>query len=128
MIGRVTQDASWLWRFARRHRAGLLISSCVCILSVVAYAYLYISPRPTPLLTFFYEMELKTLDMRFQFRGERPPTSPVVIVTIDEKSQNALGHWPFPRSRFATALDALKSAGAKVVAFDVTFPQPDDNS
>jgi adenylate cyclase len=128
MIGRVTQAALWLWRFVRRHRPGLLISSSVCVLSVVAYAYLYISPRPTPLLTFFYEMELKTLDMRFQFRGERPPTSPVVIVTIDEKSQNALGRWPFPRSRFASALDVLKSAGAKVVAFDVTFPQPDDNS
>jgi adenylate cyclase len=128
MIRRFAQAASWLWRFVRRHRAGLLISSSVCVISLVSYAYLYISSRPSPLLTFLYEMELKTLDMRFQIRGTRLPNSPIVIVTIDEKSQNALGHWPFPRSRFATALDVLKSAGAKVVAFDVTFPQPDDNS
>ncbi|HLY61618.1 MAG TPA: adenylate/guanylate cyclase domain-containing protein [Terriglobia bacterium] len=128
MIGRVAQAASWLWRFTRRHQYGLFISSGICILSLVLYAFLYIGGRPAAALNFLYEMELKTLDMRFQIRGKRPPTSPVVIVTIDQKSQDVLGHWPFSRSHFAAALDALKNAGAKVIAFDVTFPQPDDNS
>jgi adenylate cyclase len=128
MIRQVAQAASWLWRFARRHRAGLRISSGVCVLSLVLYAFLYWPPKHPPLLDFFYDMELKTLDVRFQQRGKIPPTSPIVIVAIDQKSQDVLGHWPFSRNRFAEALDVLKAAGAKVVAFDVTFPQPDDNS
>ena len=128
MIRRVAQAASWLWRFTRSHRTGLMISSAVCVLSLVLYAFLYIGSRPYPPLILLYEIELKTLDVRFQLRGTRPPTSPIVIVAIDQKSQDVLGHWPFSRSRFAETLDALGKAGAKVVAFDVTFPQPDDNS
>lgn len=124
----IAQAASWLWRFVWRYRAGLIISSGVCLLSLGLYFPLYFVPHPNPLLRFLYDIELKTLDMRFRLRGKRAPTSPIVIVTIDQKSQDVLGHWPFPRSRFAEAVDVLKSAGAKVVAFDVTFPQPDENS
>lgn len=108
MIRRVVQAANWLWRFTWRYRAGLMISSAVCVVSLVLYAFLYLGSRPEPELIFLYEIELKTLDMRFQLRGKRLPTSPIAIVAIDQKSQDALGHWPFPRSRFAEALDALK--------------------
>src|SRR5579863_3832372 len=124
----VAQAASWLWRFVWRYRAGLIISSGVCLLSLGLYFPLYFVSHPNPLLRFLYDIELKTLDMRFSLRGKRAPASPIVIVAIDQKSQDVLGHWPFPRSRFAEAIDVLKSAGAKVVAFDVTFPQPDENS
>ena len=108
----VARAAAWLWRFVRRHRAGLTISSCVCLLSLGLYFPLYFVSHPNPLLRFLYDIELKTLDMRFRLRGKRAPRSPIVIVTIDQKSQDVLGHWPFPRSRFAEALDVLKSAGA----------------
>ncbi len=128
MKNQVAQAASWLWRFFRQHRAGLLISSVVCVLSLTLYAPLYLFTRPEPQLILLYDIELKTLDMWFKIRGQRPPTSPIVIVTIDQKSQDVLGHWPFPRSQFAKVLDVLKAAGGKVVAFDVTFPQPDENS
>jgi len=37
-----------------------------------------------------------------------------------------LGHWPFPRIYFAQLVDALHEDGARVVAFDITFSQPDD--
>src|SRR5437762_10525275 len=73
-------------------------------------------------------MELKTQDIWVLLRGVKAPSSPIVIVVIDEKSQDVLGHWPFSRSRFADALDIMRTAGAKVVAFDVVFPQPDENS
>jgi adenylate cyclase len=52
----------------------------------------------------------------------------VVIVAIDQKSEEVLGRWPFPRKHFAAAVDALREAGARVIAFDVNFPQPDQNS
>ena len=73
-------------------------------------------------------IELKTLDIRFQLRGERTPGPAVVIVAIDPKSQDMLGRWPFPRSNFAQAVDFLREAHARVIAFNMNFPQVDANS
>ncbi len=52
----------------------------------------------------------------------------MVIVAIDQKSQDVLGRWPFPRSYFAQAVDFLREAHARVIAFDMNFPQADANS
>ena len=105
-----------------------MISVGVCVLSLALYVPLYFVPHHAAVLDFLYDMELKTLDLRFELRGTRPPSSPIVIVAIDQKSQDVLGHWPFSRSVFARAINALKDAGAKVITFDITFPQPDENS
>jgi adenylate cyclase len=122
------KSASALLRFLRRYRAGLIISTICCVLSLGLYIQIYIASRRNPVLQFLRSMELKTLDMRFELRGPREVTSPVVIVAIDQKSEDVLGRWPFPRSEFARALDFLRAAGARAVAFDVNFPQPDQNS
>lgn len=128
MAGKLRPALSRLARFVRQHRAGFLISGATCVLSLGLYIPLYLVSRPTPLLSFLYDIELKTLDMRFRLRGERPPGSPVVIVAIDQKSEDVLGRWPFARSYFATAVDNLREAGARVIAFDANFSEPDQNS
>lgn len=122
------QILSRLAKFTRQYRAGLLISGVVCLASIGIYAPLYLSHHPFPLFRFLYDIELKTLDMRFRLRGTHPPRSPVVIVAIDQKSEDVLGRWPFPRSNFAEAVDALREAGARVIAFDANFTEPDENS
>lgn len=56
--------------------------------------------------------------------------APVIIVGIDDPSFAELNHqWPWPRTLHARLVDALKAAGARVIAFDVLFPEPsaDDN-
>lgn len=58
----------------------------------------------------------------------RAPNPAIVIVGVDQKSEDVLGSWPFPRSVFAEALDTLREAGARVVVFDIIFPQPDPSS
>ncbi|MDQ2947605.1 MAG: adenylate/guanylate cyclase domain-containing protein, partial [Acidobacteriota bacterium] len=58
----------------------------------------------------------------------RQPDPRIVILAIDQKSQDLLGRWPFPRSVFAEALDFLGGAKARVVALDINFPEPDQNS
>ena len=58
-------------------------------------------------------------------RNIRPPDPRIVIVDIDQRSQEGLGKWPFSRTNFATMLDVLREDGAKVVGFDVTFDKPD---
>jgi adenylate cyclase len=127
-VTRLAQIGSKARQYAKQYRAGLLISGTVCVISLSLYVAVYWVAHPNPLLQFLHNLELKTLDMRFQLRGEVEPGPPVVIVAIDQKSQDVLGRWPFPRSSFAEAVDALREAGARVIAFDVDFPQPDQNS
>src|SRR5919106_170846 len=73
-------------------------------------------------------IELKTYDLRFLSRGPQPPSPAVAMVVIDEKSLEAEGRWPWPRSKFAALVDVLSREGAKVVGFDVIFAEPDENS
>src|SRR5437773_10326731 len=73
-------------------------------------------------------IELKTYDLRFLSRGRRQPTPAVVIAAIDEKSLEAAGRWPWPRSKIATLIDMLSREGARVIGFDIAFSEPDENS
>ncbi len=56
------------------------------------------------------------------------PNLPVRIIDIDDESLERLGQWPWPRTRTARLIDALRNAGAKVIAFDVVFADPDRTS
>lgn len=75
--------------------------------------------------------ELKTIDLRFNYRGLLPgyaDSSKIVIVAIDESSlDRAPNRWPWPRSYYARLLRNLKKAGARVVVFDINFDAPDLN-
>ncbi len=117
-----------LARFGRQYRPVLTISGVICILGVALYAAIYMVPHPPALLQFLADIELKTLDTRFLLRGTHQPGPSIVIVAIDQKSEDVLGRWPFPRRYFAEAVDFLRESGARVIAFDVNFPQPDENS
>jgi adenylate cyclase len=73
-------------------------------------------------------IELKTYDLRFLSRGPLPPSSAIVMAVIDEKSLDAKGRWPWPRSKIAALVDILSQDGASVIAFDIAFTEPDENS
>lgn len=53
---------------------------------------------------------------------------PIVIVDIDEKSISQEGRWPWPRSKVASLVQKIQEAGAIVIAFDITFSQPEANA
>ncbi|MFO7570743.1 MAG: adenylate/guanylate cyclase domain-containing protein [Smithellaceae bacterium] len=76
---------------------------------------------------FFKMVELKTLDLRLLSRGEIKPGPETVIAAIDEKSLAELGRWPWPRATLAALVDQLSASGAKVIAFDIVFAEPDAN-
>ena len=92
----------------------------LCILLVLALFLLGI-----PFLDF---MELKTYDLRFLSRGVEKPDPRVVTAVLDERSLDEVGRWPWPRARFAEILEILDRDGAKVVAFDIGFIEPDENN
>lgn len=49
----------------------------------------------------------------------------ILIISIDERSLQQLGRWPWPRSLHAQVLDRLHAAKARAVLFDVLFSEPD---
>ncbi len=79
-------------------------------------------------IPFLNVIEQKAYDLHFRSRGPITPGNEVVIVGIDEKSVNLLGRWPWPRTRIAELVDRLGSYGAKVIAFDIIFAEPDESS
>ena len=58
----------------------------------------------------------------------RPAQDDTVIVDIDEESLRRLGQWPWPRNVVGDIPVILKELGAKSVAFDMVFAEPDRTS
>jgi adenylate cyclase len=73
-------------------------------------------------------VELRAYDLRMRSRETRPPASSVVLAMIDERSLEAEGRWPWPRSKIAALVDLLSADGARVIAFDIGFLEPDEHS
>jgi len=61
-------------------------------------------------------------DQLFELRGVRPPTAPIVIVTIDESSFQELSlQWPFPRALHGQLIDRISADRPLVIGVDVIF-------
>ncbi len=113
-----------------RHRASFLISLCVTLAAFGFYYFTFFGDHPTPLFESLQRLEYNSLDTRFLYRPRSAtPIDPrIVIVDIDQHSQEVLGRWPFSRTYFAQLLQILKQDGAQVAAFDVTFSKPDQTA
>jgi adenylate cyclase len=55
------------------------------------------------------------------------PPSPVVIIDIDDKSLQAEGRWPWPRTKLAQLVKRLQEEGVVVVATDIMFSEDEKN-
>jgi len=128
MANRVGQRLVKIVRQWRRHKGSLAISLIVTLSALAIYAATFLGERPTPLFDSIYRLELSSLDYRFQVRGRTNIDPRIVIVDIDQQSQEALGHWPFPRFYFARLLDNIREDGGRVVAFDITFSKSDETA
>ncbi|MCE9591604.1 MAG: CHASE2 domain-containing protein [Planctomycetes bacterium] len=53
-----------------------------------------------------------------------PPTDRLVHLDIDDPTLETVGRWPWDRAVLAQMTDELGAAGAKAIAFDVFFPEP----
>ena len=102
----------------KAHWAEVRVGLLVTLVAVV----LYLVAARVPLLT---SLEATALDARFRLRGAVAPGGEIVLVLIDDRSIAELGRWPWTRSRFAELLARLRDAGARVVAFDLLFTEPE---
>lgn len=65
------------------------------------------------------------LHLRYHRPGRIHPD--VVIVDVNERSIQELGQFPFARGVYGDLIRQLEKAGAKVAAFDITFPEFERN-
>lgn len=69
-------------------------------------------------------LEQATYGPLLRLRGSIPWDDRVVVVAIDQKSLDALGHFPWKRDRYTQLLQRLDQAQPNVVAFDLVFSEP----
>ncbi len=96
---------------------GLALGSALLVLVLARVGFL-------PISILLQRFELKTVDYRFRKRGARPPSTDVVIVTVDEATTRRLGCWPCSRQVSADLINVLHEAGAKAIGFDIFFTDP----
>jgi adenylate cyclase len=117
----------WLGRFSAR-QVDLALALLVTLSGLALFAFAGIGNSTRAGFLFLQNIEQRSLDMRFAARGERPHDERVVIVGIDEKTLQNIGAFPLPRTSYAQLVKQLTAGGAGVIAFDATFPTPENNS
>jgi adenylate cyclase len=70
----------------------------------------------------------RTLDTYQRYHPRGHHDLPIRVVDLDERSLAVHGQWPWPRTRMAQLTRRLADLGARVVAFDLLFAEPDRSS
>lgn len=70
-------------------------------------------------------IEGKLHEMRDRLRP-KTPSGQIVAIGIDDPSLEAIGTWPWPRSRHVELIDKLSAAGVRRIFFDVSFATKSD--
>lgn len=63
-----------------------------------------------------------------QHTWARPAPDDVVIVEIEASSLAKLGQWPWSRSTHAQLIDRLTESGARAIALDIIFSEPETHN
>lgn len=98
-----------------------LISVLLIAIAAFVVAFLLLIFKPIQIL------ELKYQDQLFEWRGPLDVSdSPIVLVAISQEADEEIPQkYPWPTSVHAKLVENLNRAGAKVIAFDVVFDNPD---
>ena len=88
----------------------LITIACAVLLSLLAY------------FNIFGTWQLKLSDSLY---GVGTPLDNIVVISIDDKSLQEIGRWPWPRSVWVPLIEKLQDS--KVVGFDVSFFEPTED-
>jgi signal transduction histidine kinase/ActR/RegA family two-component response regulator len=66
-------------------------------------------------------------DTLLRSTGPEPPLGRIVIVDIDDRSVARVGQWPWRRDVIARLIARLRDLGARTIALDIIFAEPDRN-
>jgi adenylate cyclase len=109
---------------------GLLVTVAITMLALHYYSVSgeFAELEQRPLVKFIRQMHDKSIDFRFNDRGERSGSERVAILAIDEKSIEQEGRWPWPRDKMAKLIERTLSYGASDIAFDIIWSEEDGNN
>ncbi|QQR79274.1 MAG: adenylate/guanylate cyclase domain-containing protein [Deltaproteobacteria bacterium] len=93
------------------------------IYSIIVALFLFFSFCLWTDSSLFSWLELKTIDWRFGVRGSIPTSGKIVVVTLDEKSLDIEGRWPWSRTKMADLLRKLQKYQPKLVEMDIVFAE-----
>jgi CHASE2 domain-containing sensor protein len=81
-----------------------------------------------PVVDFTDVIEKKTFDLRSRLSasGERNPDIEIVVIEDDDLAE--IGRWPWPRNILAKGINNLADAGAKVIALNIMFNEPEESA
>ena len=114
-------------RLLRLHSFWLSVLLSLAVLGGYVLSRPELKLLPAPALLEF--IEAKTLDLRVLLRGKQSPGNAIVIIAVDEKTEDELGRWQSAGRRWlAQMLDLLHEGGAKVIGFDFTLAEPDEGA
>lgn len=102
--------------------SGFKLSLLITLMVSVVFVY---NALFAPEGSFLNLLDKKWVDFILRERGTAEHTPEVVIATIDTKSVDAYGRWPWPRSRIAQIVTALTKYEVATIGFDVVFSEPE---
>ena len=68
--------------------------------------------------------DLKNQDRRLNMRGPQKPSENVALLTIDDRSIEEIGRWPWSREKIAFVVEEMMKYKAKAIGFDIVFSEP----
>ncbi len=71
---------------------------------------------------------IKVFDVFQKIKPRAYVDTPVRIIDIDDESLSRIGQWPWPRTLVGKLISQAAKGGAKIVAFDAVFAEPDRTS
>ena len=80
----------------------------------------------TGLLDFTQPLEMKTFDLRARLAAPSERNPDIELVVIDDNDLLEIGRFPWPRDILARGIENIALAGAKVIALDIHFPEPEE--
>ena len=82
----------------------------------------------TGVLDFPDAVEMKTFDIRARLGAPEDRNPDIELVVISEEDLSELGRFPWPRDVIAQGIRNLSLAGARVIALNIYFPEPEESS
>lgn len=69
-------------------------------------------------------LDLKVSDLRFRLRGPAEISPQVALLTIDDRSLEEVGRWPWSREKMAHVINEMSKYEAAALGFDIIFSEP----
>lgn len=82
----------------------------------------------TGIFDFTHSIEMKTFDLRARMAAPEERNTDIELVVISDDDLAELGRYPWPRHILAQGIRNLSLAGAKVIALDILFTEPEESA